>query len=63
MRLRPGLHEQDSAPADRVALQAWHLAATDEGVKAADEGRLVSHDDVAAWVRSWGDPNERTRPL
>jgi predicted transcriptional regulator len=42
--------------------QTWQLAAIDEGVKAADEGRVVAHEDVAAWVRSWGDCDEMPKP-
>jgi predicted transcriptional regulator len=38
------------------------LAAIDEGIKAADEGRVVDHEDVVAWVRSWGSPDEIPMP-
>jgi len=78
VRLRPELNDQVAAIAsalDRpkswviehaleefVALQAWQLAAIDEGIKAADEGRVVAHDDVVAWVRSWGQPDEIPMP-
>jgi predicted transcriptional regulator len=34
------------------------LAAIDEGIAAADAGDLVDHEDVVAWVRSWGRPDE-----
>jgi len=78
VRLQPALNDQVSAIAvamdrpkswvieqavkDYVALQAWQLAAIDDGIKAADEGRVVAHEDVAAWVRSWGDRDEVPRP-
>ena len=47
---------------DFVEVQAWHLAAIDEGIRAADAGPVVPHDDVAAWVRSWGKPDELPMP-
>jgi predicted transcriptional regulator len=47
---------------DYVALQSWQLAAIDEGIKAADEGRVVAHDEVVAWVQSWDTPDERPMP-
>jgi len=78
VRLAPGLNKQvtdiahaldrpkswviEQAIKDFVAVQAWHLAAIEEGVRDADAGRVVSHDDVAAWVRSWGQPDELPMP-
>jgi predicted transcriptional regulator len=38
------------------------LAAVDEGIRAADAGRVVSHAQVAAWVASWGCPDELPMP-
>ena len=52
----------EQALKDYVALQAWQLAAIDEGIKAADDGRLVAHEDVAAWVKSWSGPDELPTP-
>ena len=78
VRLQPELNDQVAAIAsaldrpkswvieqaviDYVGVQTWHLAAIDEGIKAADEGRVVAHEDVAAWVRSWDSPNELPTP-
>ena len=78
VRLDPTLNEQVSAIAealdrpkswvieqavrDFVAVQEWQLAAIDEGIKAADAGRVVAHEDVAAWVKSWGSPEELPAP-
>jgi predicted transcriptional regulator len=45
-----------------VDLQSWHLAAIDEGIRDADAGRLVAHEDVAAWVESWGKADELPMP-
>jgi predicted transcriptional regulator len=78
LRLQPELNDQVSALAealdrpkswvieqavkDFVAVQEWQLAAIDEGIKAADAGRVVSHDEVAAWVQSWGQTDELPMP-
>jgi predicted transcriptional regulator len=60
---RPKSWVIEQAIKDFVAVQAWHLAAIDEGIEDADAGRVVSHDDVAAWVRSWGKPDELPMPV
>ena len=78
VRLQPALNDQVAAIAasmdrpkswvieqavkDYVALETWRLAAIDEGLRAADEGRTVAHDAVADWVRSWDGPNELAPP-
>lgn len=78
VRLQPELNDQVAAIAssldrskswvieqaikDYVALQAWQLAAIDEGLHAANEGRVVAHEDVSAWVRSWGRRDELPMP-
>jgi predicted transcriptional regulator len=59
---RPKSWVIEQAVKDFVAVQQWQLAAIDEGIKAADAGRLVPHDDVVAWVRSWGQPDELPTP-
>lgn len=45
-----------------LELRDWQDAAIDEGLRAAEEGRLFEHDEVADWVASWGQPNERPVP-
>ncbi|HEY2659827.1 MAG TPA: CopG family ribbon-helix-helix protein [Caulobacteraceae bacterium] len=78
VRLQPALNDQIAAIAaaidrpkswvieqaikDYVALEQWRLAAIAEGLKAADEGRVAVHEDVADWVRSWGRPGEFPPP-
>ena len=59
---RPKSWVIEQAVADFVAMQEWQLAAIDEGIRAADAGRVVPHDDVVAWVRSWGEPDELPMP-
>jgi predicted transcriptional regulator len=60
---RPRSWVIEQAVKDFVAVQAWHLAAIDEGIRDADAGRVVPHDDVAAWVRSWGQADELPMPV
>jgi predicted transcriptional regulator len=59
---RPKSWVIEQAVQDFVAVQEWQLAAIDEGIKAADAGRVVAHEDVIAWVRSWGLPDELPMP-
>lgn len=37
-----------------LALQEWQVAATMEGIDAADRGDLVSHDEAFAELGRWG---------
>jgi predicted transcriptional regulator len=78
VRLQPALNERVAAIAealdrpkswvieqavkDYVALEEWRRSAIAEGLSAADAGRVVPHEDVAAWVRSWGSPAELAPP-
>ena len=78
VRLQPELNDQVAAIAtaldrpkswvieqavkDFVAVQEWQLAAIDEGIRAADAGQVVAHEEVAAWVQSWGRSDELTMP-
>lgn len=78
IRLQPDLNDQVAAIAkalDRpkswvieqavkefVALQSWQLAAIDDGIKAADAGRVIPHAEVAAWVESWDRSDELPMP-
>jgi predicted transcriptional regulator len=59
---RPKSWVIEQAVRDFVAMQEWQLAAIDEGIRAADAGRIAAHDDVAAWVESWGRPDELPMP-
>ena len=59
---RPKAWVIEQAVRDFVALQAWQLAAIDEGLQAADSDRVVSHRDVQAWVGSWDSPEEQPAP-
>jgi predicted transcriptional regulator len=59
---RPKSWVIEQAVRDFVALQEWQLAAIDEGIRATDTGRVIAHEDVVAWVQSWGKPDELPMP-
>jgi predicted transcriptional regulator len=59
---RPKSWVIEQAVRDFVAVQEWQLAAIDEGIKQADAGLLIPHEEVVAWVRSWGSPDELPMP-
>jgi predicted transcriptional regulator len=52
----------EQAVKDFVAVQEWQLAAIQDGIAQADAGRLIPHEEVVAWVRSWGSPDELPMP-
>lgn len=43
-------------------LQEWQVQAVEKGIAAADAGRLVDHEGVAAWLESWGTDDELPPP-
>ncbi len=45
-----------------LPLYESHLEAVQEGLDDANAGRLVDHDQVVAWVDSWGTDNELEKP-
>ena len=59
---RPRSWVIEQAVRDFVALQEWQVAAIDEGIRAADAGQVIAHEDVVAWVQSWGRPDELPMP-
>jgi predicted transcriptional regulator len=50
------------AIATYVDLHAWQVGAIEEGVADADAGRLVDHEDVAAWLATWGTRRKASPP-
>lgn len=49
-------------PSPSISGSDWQCLAIDEGLRAADDGQVVEHDDVVAWVASWDGPNEKPMP-
>ncbi len=59
---RPRSWVIEQAVKEFIDLQVWQLKAVDEGLRDADAGRLVAHEDVAAWVESWAKVGELPMP-
>jgi predicted transcriptional regulator len=59
---RPKSWVVEHALKEFIELQLWQFAAIEEGLRDADAGRVVPHEDVVAWVESWGRPDERPMP-
>ena len=59
---RPKSWVIEQAVVDFVAMQEWQLAAIDEAIREADAGKSIAHEDVVAWVSSWGKPDELPMP-
>ena len=46
-----------------LELQQGQIAAIDEAIAEADSGMpLIAHEDMVAWLRSWGTPDELPPP-
>ncbi len=45
-----------------VARQSWQIEAIQEGIEAADQGRLIPHEDVGEWIASLGNKRPKARP-
>jgi len=59
---RPNSRVIEEAVRDDVAMRKWQLAAIDEGIRAADAGELVAHEEVVKWVRSGDGADELLPP-
>ncbi len=59
---RPESWVVEHALKEFIELQLWQFAAIEDGLRDADAGRVVPHEDVVAWVESWGRPDERPMP-
>jgi len=42
--------------------EVWQIEAIREGIKSADEGRMIDHTRVAEWVESWDTKDETKKP-
>lgn len=45
-----------------VQNQSWQIEAIEQGIKDAEEGRLVDHREVKKWVESWDSKEEKGLP-
>jgi predicted transcriptional regulator len=59
---RPKSWVVEQAVKEFLDLQTWHIAAIEEGLRDAEAGRVVAHEQVVSWVESWGRPDEKPMP-
>jgi predicted transcriptional regulator len=45
-----------------VEAEDWQLEQTATGLVELDGGKMVSHEKVSKWLRSWGKPAEGRAP-
>ena len=45
-----------------LAHEAWMEKELEKGLADLEAGRTVPHEEVVAWVRSWGTDNECPKP-
>jgi len=45
-----------------LELQAWQIAHIKEGIEQLDRGEFIPHEEVDAWLESWGTSNELPPP-
>jgi predicted transcriptional regulator len=45
-----------------VEMEEWQMGETVAGIADAEVRKVVSHDRVATWLRSWGKPSEGKAP-
>lgn len=45
-----------------VEAESWQLGEIEAGRKDLDDGRVVSHEKVSKWLRSWGSAPEGKSP-
>ena len=78
VRLEPELDKELSAVAARldkpkswvvqqavkefIELQLWQMSAIEKGLRDSEAGRVIPHEQVVAWVESWGRADELPMP-
>jgi RHH-type rel operon transcriptional repressor/antitoxin RelB len=45
-----------------IEAEEWQVGEILAGIADVEAGRVVSHDRVAKWLRSWGKPSESKPP-
>jgi RHH-type rel operon transcriptional repressor/antitoxin RelB len=50
------------AIAEYLAANEWQVAGIRKAQTSLDRGVGVAHEDVRAWIESWGTPDETRRP-
>jgi RHH-type transcriptional regulator, rel operon repressor / antitoxin RelB len=61
-RSRADLAEE--ALAEYLDVQRWQIAGIEQAIREADAGEPgVAHEEVVAWVKSWGTDDELPPPI
>jgi len=47
------------AIASYIESEEWQLTEIHKGIQDADRGRVVSHDRVSKWLKTWGRADQR----
>ncbi|MEX1205011.1 MAG: ribbon-helix-helix protein, CopG family [Dongiaceae bacterium] len=42
--------------------QSWHVARIERGLSELRAGQGIAHEEIAAWLESWGSDEERDPP-
>ena len=45
-----------------VEMEEWQIGEIRAGIADVEAGRVVSHDRVSKWLKSWGKPSEDKAP-
>lgn len=59
---RSASYVAEQAIRDRIAFEQAQVRAIEEGLAQANRGELIPHEEVKAWVESWGTENELPAP-
>ena len=43
-------------------LQAWQIAGIQKAIDSIEKEGTIPHEEVVAWIESWGTDNEQPRP-
>ncbi len=59
---RPKSWHIKEAVREYLELHAWQIEEINKGLEDVKAGRLVDHDDVGEWLKSWGSSDEGKIP-
>ncbi len=66
-RLASGMHRARSwlindALETYVKNNSWQIEAIEKGLKSAESGAIVPHEQVESWLKTWGSAQEKAPP-
>ena len=59
---RTKTYHATAALEEYVTRQSWQVEAIQQGIAAADQGRLIAHEEVGEWIASLGSKRPKARP-